>query len=271
MRTSNNGSNNGNASSTTAARNYRHRAAFYYLAFPALGKSLSAGAIATMWRRPLFRLDAGNLYDKYIGESERRLRDALAQVEAMAPMILWIDEIEKGFAGAASHSIDGGLSQRMFGSLLTWMQEHRSDVFVLATANNISALPPELLRKGRFDEIFFVDLPHEKNRRAIWRIHLKQNQYSDEQLALFDLDQLAAASAGYSGAEIAAAIRSARYACLAEDAQLTDLILLDALRHAPPLSVTMSEQIAALRQWASTRAVPVDAPATEQRSSRRCR
>ena len=121
------------------------------------GASLCAKAIATAWQRPLLRMDVGALYDRYIGESERRLRDALHQAEAMSPIVLWIDEIEKAFASAASTSTDGGLSRRMFGSLLTWMQEHRAPVFVVATANDLEALPPELLRKGRFDEIF-VDL-----------------------------------------------------------------------------------------------------------------
>src|SRR5688500_6521285 len=124
-------------------------------------KSLAAKAVATAWQRPLLRMDVGALYDKYIGESERRLRDALAQAERMSPIILWIDEIEKAFASAASQSSDGGLSKRMFGALLTWMQEHRAPVFLIATANDIEALPPELLRKGRFDEVFFVDLPND--------------------------------------------------------------------------------------------------------------
>ncbi|MEO1512163.1 MAG: AAA family ATPase, partial [Planctomycetota bacterium] len=140
------------------------------------GKSLCAKAIATAWQRPLLRMDPGALYDRYIGESERRLRDALAQAEAMAPIVLWIDEIEKGFASAASHSNDGGLSQRMFGTLLTWMQDHESPVFLVATANNIDALPPELLRKGRFDEIFFVDLPGEDARQRIFEIHLAKRK-----------------------------------------------------------------------------------------------
>ena len=123
------------------------------------GKSLCAKAIATAWHQPLLRLDPGTLYASFVGESERNLRDALRQTEMMAPVILWIDEIEKAFASAASRSADGGLSQRMFGTLLTWLQEHEAPVFTVATANDIEALPPELLRKGRFDEIFFVDLP----------------------------------------------------------------------------------------------------------------
>src|SRR5439155_6628913 len=131
------------------------------------GKSLAAKAVATAWQRPLLRMDVGELYDKYIGETERRLREALRQAEQMAPIVLWIDEIEKAFASAAAQSSDGGLSKRMFGTLLTWMQERRSPVFLIATANDIEALPPELLRKGRFDEIFFVDLPDAEARQSI--------------------------------------------------------------------------------------------------------
>src|SRR5690606_4379968 len=163
------------------------------------GKSLSAKAIAAAWQRPLLRLDPGALYDRFIGESERRLREALRQAEMMSPIVLWIDEIEKGFASAASHSVDGGLSQRMFGTLLTWMQDHESPVFLVATANNIDALPPELLRKGRFDEIFFVDLPTTSVRRQIFAIHLAKRKRNPDD---FDLAALAEASQGYSGAEI---------------------------------------------------------------------
>jgi SpoVK/Ycf46/Vps4 family AAA+-type ATPase len=219
------------------------------------GKSLSAKAIAAAWQRPLLRLDPGGLYDKFIGESERRLREALHQAEMMSPIILWIDEIEKGFASAASHSNDGGLSQRMFGSLLTWMQEHTSPVFLVATANNIDALPPELLRKGRFDEIFFVDLPKSKSRKVILSIHLqKRNQKPDD----FDLPRLAAASDGYSGAEIEQAIISALHEAHADRATLTTERLEAALGASPPLSVTMAEKVAALRDWAKLRCVPAE-------------
>src|SRR3954466_9333403 len=154
------------------------------------GKSLSAKAVATAWQMPLMRMDVGALYDKYIGESERRLRETLRQAEAMAPVVLWIDEIEKAFASAASRSTDGGLSQRMFGTLLTWMQERRGQVFTIATANDIEALPPELLRKGRFDEIFFVDLPGPAAREQILAIHLKKRGRSPGQ---FDLSAMSAA------------------------------------------------------------------------------
>src|SRR5262245_38190580 len=148
------------------------------------GKSLCAKAVAADWNLPLLRMDPGVLYQKFIGESENRLREALAQAEAMAPVILWVDEIEKAFASASSESADGGLSQRMFGTLLTWMQDQRSPIFMVATANNIAALPPELMRKGRFDEVFFVDLPCPQVRQDILAIHLKRRKRDPNQFAL---------------------------------------------------------------------------------------
>lgn len=219
------------------------------------GKSLCAKAIATAWQRPLLRLDPGVLYDRYVGESERRLRSALRQAELMAPIILWIDEIEKGFASAASQSTDGGLSQRMFGTLLTWMQEHEAPVFLIATANNIDALPPELLRKGRFDEIFFVDLPTPPVRREIFAIHLrKRNRNPDD----FDLEALAEGSPGYSGAEIEQAIIAALHAAFADSTEIDTPRILAAVAGSPPLSVTMAERIEHLRSWARSRCVPAD-------------
>jgi SpoVK/Ycf46/Vps4 family AAA+-type ATPase len=219
------------------------------------GKSLSAKAVATAWQRPLLRLDAGSLYEKFIGESERHLREALRQAEMMAPVVLWIDEIEKGFASAASQSSDGGLSKRMFGALLTWMQEHRASVFLVATANDIEALPPELLRKGRFDEIFFVDLPGLEARHAIFEIHLARRKRDPNQ---FDLAALCEASEGYSGAEIEQAIVGALYDAFAAKAELTTQHVLAALRNSPPLSVTMAEKVAELREWAQGRCVPAE-------------
>jgi len=219
------------------------------------GKSLSAKAVATAWQRPLLRMDVGALYDRYIGESERRLRDALRQAERMAPMVLWIDEIEKGFASAASQSNDGGLSKRMFGSLLTWMQEHQHPVFLFATANDIEALPPELLRKGRFDEIFFADLPRLEARHAIFRIHLAKRR---KDLSAFDIDALTAASEGYSGAEIEQSVIAALFIAFREKSELSTQHLLDALKNSPPLSVTMKEKIDSLRLWAKDRCVPAD-------------
>jgi hypothetical protein len=219
------------------------------------GKSLAAKAVATAWQIPLLRMDVGALYDKYIGESERRLRDSLLQAEMMAPVVLWIDEIEKAFASAASRSSDGGLSQRMFGSLLTWLQEKRAAVFIVATANDIEALPPELLRKGRFDEIFFVDLPGDDARRAILEIHLRKRGRNP---AEFDLPALVAASRGRSGAEIEQAVLAALHDAFAQSSGLTTQFVVAALAASPPLSVTMREKIESLRGWAQGRCVPSD-------------
>lgn len=219
------------------------------------GKSLAAKAIATAWQRPLLRLDPGTLYDRYVGESERRLRSALSQADGMAPIVLWIDEIEKGFASAASQSTDGGLSQRMFGTLLTWMQEHRSAVFLVATANNIDALPPELLRKGRFDEIFFVDLPNEEARRQIFAAHFQSRRRDP---AAFDLAALSSLSVGFSGAEIEQAIVASLHEAFAARREPTTQDLCRVLENSPPLSRTMREKMDALRAWARGRCVPAD-------------
>jgi SpoVK/Ycf46/Vps4 family AAA+-type ATPase len=188
-------------------------------------------------------------------ESERRLREALAQTERMAPVVLWIDEIEKGFASAASLSTDGGLSKRMFGTLLTWMQEHRAPVFLIATANDIEALPAELLRKGRFDEIFFIDQPHLEARTEIVCIHLKKRKRDPAQ---FDVATLAEASAGFSGAEIEQAIISGLHEAFADGKELTTQHIVAALQNSPPLSVTMAEKLAELQEWAKDRCVPAD-------------
>jgi SpoVK/Ycf46/Vps4 family AAA+-type ATPase len=238
-----------------AAHGLRAPRGVMMLGVPGAGKSMSAKAVATAWKRPLLRLDPSVLYDRYVGESERHLRQALRQAEAMAPVILWVDEIEKGFASAASQSTDGGLSQRMFGSFLTWMQEHEAPVFIFATANNIDALPPELLRKGRFDEIFFVDLPERKVRRRILKLHLGRDGRDAQ---TFDLDHLAEVSKGYTGAEIAQAVQSALYEAVAEDVPLATEHVARTLRESPPLAVTMAEKIAKLRDWASDRCVPAD-------------
>jgi AAA+ superfamily predicted ATPase len=219
------------------------------------GKSLASKAVATAWGRPLLRMDVGALYDKYIGETERMLRDALRQAEAMAPIVLWIDEVEKAFASTNSHGADGGLSKRMFASLLTWMQEHKAPVFLVATANDIEALPPELLRKGRFDEIFFVDLPRADARSGIFAIHLRKRQRDPER---FDLSRLAEATEGFSGSEIEQAVTSALHDAFDSRTQLSTEHLLAAVKRSPPLSVTMAEKIAALRDWARGRCVPAD-------------
>lgn len=219
------------------------------------GKSLSAKAVATAWRRPLLRMDVGALFDKFIGESERRLRDALCQAEMMSPVILWVDEIEKAFASAAAQSVDGGLSKRMFGTLLTWMQEHRRPVFLIATANDVSALPPELLRKGRFDEIFFVDLPADEARAQVIAIHLRKRARDPDH---FDLPVLVTASVGFSGAEIELAIVSALYEAFGKGALLSTEHVVRAFQNSPPLSVTMAERVKDLRSWARGRCVPAD-------------
>lgn len=218
------------------------------------GKSLAARAIAREWQLPLLKFDAGRLYDKFIGESERNFRRALASAEAMAPAVLWIDEIEKAMGSARSSESDGGLARRIFGSFLTWLQERRSEVFVVATANDIAQLPPEFLRKGRFDEIFFVDLPDPEERVEILRIHLaRRNQDVDA----FALDELARISQGYSGAEIEQAIIAGLYRALHLERPLDTELLLAELRYLIPLSRARREDIDALRALAADRFVNV--------------
>jgi MoxR-like ATPase len=219
------------------------------------GKSLCAKVVASAWRMPLLRMDPGVLYQKFIGESEARLREALTQAESMSPVILWIDEIEKAFASAGSDSADGGLSQRMFGTLLSWMQDHREPIFLIATANNISQLPPELMRKGRFDEIFFVDLPEKEDRESIFTIHLRKRKCEK---ADFDLGALVEASEGFSGAEIEQAVVSGMYAAFADDTPCTTDHILAAMRQSQPLSVVLRERVEQLRVWAKGRCVPAD-------------
>jgi SpoVK/Ycf46/Vps4 family AAA+-type ATPase len=202
------------------------------------------------------RLDAGALYDKFIGESEKKLQKALELAQKLAPMVLWIDEIEKAFASAGSSGdADAGLSQRLLATLLTWMQDRESGVFLAATSNNISALPPEMLRKGRFDEIFFVDLPGVEVRSALFSLHLKKR---GRDVASFDLPKLAAASEGFSGAESEQAIVAGLYTAFSQKQQLTTEILLGEIRGTRALSVTRAEDIQAIRNWAKTRAVPAD-------------
>jgi len=220
------------------------------------GKSLAARSVAGEWGYEMARLDAGALYDKFIGESEKKLQKALELAQKLAPMVLWIDEIEKAFASAGSSGdADAGLSQRLLATLLTWMQDRESGVFLAATSNNISALPPEMLRKGRFDEIFFVDLPTTEVRSALFALHLKKRS---RDVASFDLPTLATASEGFSGAEIEQAIVAGLYTAFAQKQQLTTDILLGEIRGTRPLSVTRAEDIQAIRDWAKTRAVPAD-------------
>ena len=216
------------------------------------GKSLAAKAVAKDWGLPLLRLEPGRLFDKFIGESEKNLDRALATAERMAPCVLMIDEIEKGFASVVSSESDGGLSRRILGRLLGWLQDRSAPVFLVATCNQIDALPPELIRKGRFDEIFFIDLPTTDERRQIFSIHLA-HRHRDP--AGFDLAALAAASEGFSGAEIEQAVVSALYTAFARGVEISTDLIVDELKATKPLSVTRAEDIEELREWARGRAV----------------
>lgn len=216
------------------------------------GKSLAAKAVAGLWGLPLLRLDFACLYNKFFGETERNLRDALKLAEQMAPCVLWMDELEKGLA---SGDQDGGVSQRVLGTLLTWMSERKAPVFMVATANAIHRLPPELVRKGRFDELFFVDLPGSEVRAEIFRIHLSRRDIDPAQ---FDLPILAASSDGFSGAEIEQAVVGMLYAAQAAQAGVSQALLLQQLLGTAPLSVVMAEEQAKLRAWADGRCVKAD-------------
>lgn len=214
------------------------------LGIPGTGKSLTAKMIAGLWRLPLLRLDAGALFGSLVGESEERTRRALRIAETIAPCVLWIDEMEKALAHGG---LDSGTSTRVFGSILTWMQEKKAPVFVVATANDISSMPPELLRRGRFDEIFFLDLPTLDERRAIFGVHLRKRRRLPDD---FDLDRLAAASEGYVGAEIEQAIIDAMYIGFNDnEREFNTEDILNALAHQVPLSVSQREVINYLRTW----------------------
>ena len=232
---------------------------------PGCGKSLTAKAMASAWSLPLLRLDIGRVFGGLVGESEQNMRTALRTAEAVAPCVMWIDEIEKGFAAGASGSGDSGTSARVFGTFLTWMQEKTAAVFVMATANNISLLPPEFLRKGRFDEIFFIDLPTTVERRIIFSLHIGARLTAGPalgDLAVDDalLDALAALTEGYSGAEIEQAVISACFDAFDGRRALTADDLERAITNTVPLSITQAEQIQALRAWADVRAVAASAP-----------
>ncbi len=221
------------------------------------GKSLAARAVAGEWGVPLMRMDFGALYNKYYGETERNLRNAFAAAESMSPCVLWIDEIEKGLSTDSGEG-DGGVSRRVLGALLTWMAERKEPVFMVATANDISQLPPELVRKGRFDEIFFVDFPGPQAREQIARIHLRKRHHDPEK---FDVAGFARLSEAFSGAEIEQAIVSASFEARARGDALASSDILAELESTRPLSVIMAERIDALRNWASERAVYADEPA----------
>ena len=216
------------------------------------GKSLAAKATAGVLGVPILRLDFSSIFNKYHGETERNLRESLSTAEVMAPCVLWIDEIEKGLAG---HGGETGTTQRVLGAFLTWLSEKSDQVFVVATANNIQTMPPELIRKGRFDEIFFVDLPKSDVRKSILAIHLKKRGQKHQD---FDLDTLALQTAGFSGAEIEQAVVSALYAAQAQRIPLSTAHISNETRQTRPLSVVMKEHIAALRHWASNRTVAAD-------------
>jgi SpoVK/Ycf46/Vps4 family AAA+-type ATPase len=220
------------------------------------GKSLAAKAIAASWQVPLFRMDFGALFDKWQGESERKLREALKSAEAMQPCVLWMDEVEKGISSGGASDGDSGAAQRMLGTLLTWMAERRGSVFLVATANDIERLPPELVRKGRFDEIFFVDLPTEDTRAGILRIHLARHRVG---VPVAQLAELVVLSEGFSGAEIEAAVVAARYEAHARAQPADGALIAAELRRTRPLSVTRGEAIARLRAWAAPRTVSADA------------
>jgi SpoVK/Ycf46/Vps4 family AAA+-type ATPase len=225
------------------------------LGLPGTGKSLAAKAVASAWQLPLLRLDMGKIYGGIVGQSEANMRSALQMAEALSPSILWVDEIEKGLSGMqSSGSTDGGTTARVLGSFLTWMQEKEKPVFVVATANHIAQLPPELLRKGRVDEIFFVDLPVQEDRREIISIHLKRRDRLDD-FSLDDLEELALASKGFTGAELEEAVKEGMFLAFDEGHQLNKADILSAIEATTPLSQTMEEMISTTRKWAKGRAV----------------
>ena len=218
------------------------------------GKSLIAKSISNLWQLPLLKLDMGSLFSSYIGSTEANMRKAINVAETISPVILWLDEIEKGLSGLqSSGSVDAGVTARIFSSFLSWMQEKTAPVFVVATANDVRSLPPELMRKGRFDEIFFVDLPNAKERGEILKIHLSKKGRDQTP---FNLGELAAATDGYSGAELEDIIISGMYNAFAEKRELSQADLVKAVNTTIPLSKTMAEKIGALRSWARNRAVP---------------
>ncbi len=213
------------------------------------GKSLAAKSVAGCWGVPLLRLDFGALYNKYIGETEKNIRDALNAAQQLAPCVMWIDEIEKGIQ---TDSNDSGTSQRVLGTLLTWMAENNSKVFIVATANNISSLPPELIRKGRLDEIFFVDLPCNQTREEIFKVHLNKRKIKQDKINFEEIIDL---SDGFSGSEIEQAIVSACYSALSVEEELNSRHILEEIKQTRPLSIVMEEEISQLRNWAKNRTV----------------
>jgi SpoVK/Ycf46/Vps4 family AAA+-type ATPase len=251
----------------SAARNYGLPVpkGLLIVGIPGTGKSLTAKAAAGVLQLPLLRLDMGRVFGGIVGQSEANLRQVIRTAEAIAPCVLWIDEIEKGFGGSSSGgSSDGGTSSRVFGSFLSWMQEKEKPVFVVATANDVSQLPPEFLRKGRFDEMFFVDLPSAKEREAIWRIVIARY---DRNPAQHDIPGLAKLSDSFTGAEIEGAYLEALHEAFAADREPTADDIQCAIAATTPLARLMEERIAALRKWASDRArqAGTTRPATPKR------
>ena len=240
-------------SKEAAALNLRPPRGILMVGVQGCGKSLAAKCIAREWGLPLVKLDAGRLYDKYVGESEKNLRRAIDMAESMSPVVLWIDEIEKSFTPTGGEQ-DGGLSRRIYATFLTWMQEKKKEVFIVATANDVFSLPPEFLRKGRFDEIFFVDLPDPSERSTILRIHLSHRM---QKTSAFDLERLAFESEGFSGAEIEQAVIAGLYRSLHEKRPLDTELLVKELHDTVPLSVSRREDIDRLRALARERFVPV--------------
>jgi SpoVK/Ycf46/Vps4 family AAA+-type ATPase len=232
---------------------------------PGCGKSLVAKTLARTWGMPLILLDPGSIYGSFVGESEARLRGALDTVEAMAPVVVWLDEIEKGFA-AGTGSGDSGVSQRVLGTFLRWMQERPPGVFLVATSNDVERLPPELLRRGRFDEIFFVDLPRRDERRSVFELHLRKR---GREPSAFDMEALVAASDGFSGAEIEGAIVGAMYRAYAAGTELATDGVLAELRQTTPLSRTRAEDVEAMRRWARGRTTPATSADAAERADAR--
>lgn len=222
------------------------------------GKSLLAKAVSAHWNLPMLRLDVGRIFGSLVGQSEENIRRAIQVSESVAPCILWADELEKGFGGVGSSGVsDGGTTARVFATFLTWMQEKTAPVFLIATANDVSALPPEMLRKGRFDEIFFVDLPNRQEREHVWNIHIRKRGRNPES---FDVPVLSELSHGFSGAEIEQAVVGALFLAFSKQRELMQEDLVEQIGATVPLSVMMREDINELREWAGPRTRPASAP-----------
>jgi SpoVK/Ycf46/Vps4 family AAA+-type ATPase len=233
------------------------------LGIPGCGKSLTAKATASVFGVPLLRLDAGRIFAGLVGQSESNLRSVIQTAEAIAPCVLWLDELEKALSGSkSSGATDGGTSSRVFGSMLSWMQEKKSPVFIVATANDVSQLPPEMLRVGRWDQLFFIDLPTREERELIWRIQIAKYGRSPED---FDLAQLAKATDAFTGSEIEQVFVEALYRAFDQDSEPTDLTIGEVLVDFVPLSRLMAEQINALRTWAKGRTRAATTPPVDRK------